>query len=123
MPCFHATAMVAAVVLLTPGIWGGEHARMVVTDTGARIEYECAESTIDQPITLDAHGNFSAKGVYTSHSGGSRRDDGAGGAPVRYSGRVRSGTMKLTVRLERGNQPIAVLTLKRGVDPLLTSCR
>ena len=113
----------AAVVALAPGLWGGDHLRMMVSDTGARLEYECAESTIDRPIALDSRGNFTSKGRYFARRGGPRRGDESGGVRVRYAGRVSADTMTLTVRLERERQPLGVFALRRGVDPLLATCR
>ena len=39
------------------GSWGGEHIRMIVTKTGAKIEYDCALGTIDEALLLDKDGN------------------------------------------------------------------
>jgi len=38
---------------LARGVWGGQHIRAEVTDSGADIEFDCAHGTIDQPIVLD----------------------------------------------------------------------
>src|SRR4029453_3438786 len=54
------------------GLWGGDHVRLMVSRTGARLEYDCADSTIDEPITLDAKGKFTAKGSYTPGAGAHR---------------------------------------------------
>lgn len=119
----HAAAVVLAIAALAPGVWGGDHLRMVVSDTGARLEYECAESTIDRPIAPDSRGNFTARGRYFARRGGPRRADQAGGVRVRYTGHVSADTMTLTVRLERERQPVGVYSLRRGVDALLATCR
>src|ERR1700730_845698 len=37
-----------------PGIWGGDHVGVTVTETGSTLEYDCAAGTIDQPFVLDA---------------------------------------------------------------------
>src|SRR4030095_13041289 len=82
---------------MAPGLWGGDHVRMIVSRTGARLEYDCADSTIDEPITLDAKGKFTAKGSYTPDRGGPRRSGPTPAARARYVGEVSADTMKLTV--------------------------
>jgi hypothetical protein len=96
---------------------------MMVSRTGARLEYDCADSTIDEPITLDAKGKFTAKGSYTPDRGGPRRGGPAPAARARYVGEVSADTMKVTVTLESTKEPVGVFTLRRGEDPLLTKCR
>ena len=108
---------------IVSGLWGGDHVRMMVSDMGARLEYDCAVGTIDQPIVLDASGRFTAKGSYTPERGGPSRDGSTAVARARYVGRVGGDTMKLTVTLETGKEPVGVFTLKRGDDVLLTKCR
>ena len=108
---------------MAPGLWGGDHVRMMVSRTGARLEYDCADSTIDEPITLDAKGKFNAKGSYTPDRGGPRRGGPTPAARARYVGEVSADTMKLTVTLESTKEPVGAFTLRRGEDPLLTKCR
>jgi hypothetical protein len=108
---------------ISPGLWGGNHVRMIVTDAGARVEYDCATGTIDEPIALDARGTFATKGSYTPEHGGPRREPPTAVARARYVGRVDGDTMKLTVTLHTGKKPIGTFTLKRGDDVLLPRCR
>ena len=108
---------------LAPGVWGGDHVRMVVSRIGARLEYDCAASMIDQPIILDAAGRFTAKGSYTPERGGPQGFGQAAALRARYVGRVRADVMRLTVTLENAKEPVGVFMLRRGDDPLLTKCR
>ena len=108
---------------MAPGLWGGDHVRMMVSRTGARLEYDCADSTIEQPIILDAKGKFTAKGSYRPDRGGPRRSGPTATERARYVGEVSADTMRLTVTLESTKQPVGVFTLRRGDDPLLTKCR
>ena len=105
------------------GLWGGEHVRMVVSDVGARLEYDCASGTVDQPMILDARGRFDVRGSYTLDRGGPRRQEQAAAGRARYVGRVDGNMMRLTVTLATGNEPVGVFTLTRDQDPLLTKCR
>lgn len=108
---------------LPPGLWGGEHVRMVVSTRGALLEYECASGKIDGRIILDVRGEFNTQGSYVPEHGGPRRDGDAVATRARYAGRVSGDTMRLTVRLGHGKKPVGVFTLTRGNDPLLTKCR
>jgi len=115
--------MIIALVAISPGVWGGAHIRMSVTDTGARIEYDCATGTIDEPIVVGARGMFAAKGSFTPLHGGPRRERSTAEGRARYVGRVTGDTMKLTVTLDTDKKPIGTFTLKRGSDVLLPECR
>jgi hypothetical protein len=108
---------------LAAGLWGGEHVRMEVSRGGARLEYDCAASMIDQPIILDAAGRFTAKGFYTPERGGPQGNAQAAAVRAQYVGRVRADVMRLMVTLENAKEPVGVFTLRRGYDPLLTKCR
>jgi hypothetical protein len=108
---------------LMPGVWGGDHIRLVISRDRAQLEYDCATGTIDQPIIVDASGKFTAKGSHTPEHGGPRRNGQAAAPRARYIGRVSADTMTLTVTLEAGAERVGVFTLRRGTDPLLTKCR
>jgi len=50
------------------GVWGGEHIRMEVNDSGADIEFDCAKGSISQPLELDDKGRFKVEGIYMAES-------------------------------------------------------
>ena len=108
---------------VAPGLWGGEHVRMVVSSDGAELEYDCANGKIDQPILLDSKGGFNSLGSYTSERGGPRRNGDAALPRARYVGRVSGETMRLTVTLDNSKKTVGVFALTRGTDSLLTKCR
>jgi len=56
--------------------------------TARQRSVQIADSTIDQPITLDAKGQFTAKGSYTPDRGGPCRSGPAPAARARYVGEV-----------------------------------
>jgi hypothetical protein len=97
--------------------------RMIVSRSGAQLEFDCAGGTIERPIDVDTRGRFAAKGSFTPERGGPRRDDRVAAAPARFVGQIRGDTMKLSVTLESARQPVGAFTLTRGNDPLLTKCR
>jgi hypothetical protein len=108
---------------VSPGLWGGEHVRMIVSSGGALLEYDCASGKIDRPIIVDVRGGFNAQGSYVSEHGGPRRNGDTALTRARYVGRVSGNTMRLTVMLEHSEKPVGVFALTRGNDPLLTKCR
>lgn len=109
---------------LAAGVWGGDHIRLEVTDGGAAVEYDCASSTIDQPIALDAHGNFDVKGKYAAqHAGPIRRDEEANNHPARYVGRVKGDEMTLSVTLTDTKETVGAYTLTRGSEGRVMKCR
>jgi len=109
---------------LRVGLWGGEHIRMDVTETGATIEYDCAHGTIEQRITLDRRGWFNVSGKQAAEHGGPvRQNEELAGDPVRFSGQVNGKTMKLTVRNTVTKELVGIFTLVYGADPKLRKCR
>jgi hypothetical protein len=58
------------------GVWGGEHIRVEVSDSGADIEFDCARGTISQPLTLDAQGRFKLQGTYKAETPAPAADGG-----------------------------------------------
>ena len=109
--------------LLPGGVWGGEHIKLDVHDTGAGFEFDCAHSTVSKPITLDGRNHFEAEGVYIREHGGPERPGQAPDShPVRYAGRVEGDEMTVTVTLTDINRTIGTFTLVRGAAPMLMKC-
>lgn len=106
------------------GVWGGEHIRVQVTESGASIEYDCAHGMIDQPLTLDARGRFEVNGTHVRERGGPvRRDDKPDSHPARYTGRVEGRTMTLTVTLTDTQGASDTYTLMQGDGGRIYKCR
>jgi len=109
---------------LTPGVWGGEHIRFEVTETGANVEYDCAHGTVEGKIVVDAQGRFHVYGLhYEEHGGPVRPGDDAGGYRVRLSGRVGGSLMKLTVTRAGTREVVGTFDLARDREPFLVKCR
>jgi hypothetical protein len=105
------------------GVWGGEHIRLQVTESGASIEYDCAHGTINQPLTLDGQGRFEVTGTHTrEHGGPVRRDDVPDSYPARYTGRVEGQTMTLTVTLSDAGTDVGTYTLTQGSEGRIRKC-
>jgi hypothetical protein len=108
---------------VTNGIWGGEHVRLEVTDTGATIEYDCGSGTIDEPLVLDRSRRFAVGGHHVPGRGGPVRREEPPPAAARYTGRVTGTTMTLTVTVEGNKDPYGTFTLSHGADVALMTCR
>ena len=77
------------------GEWGGRNLELVVGGTSASGTFKCgAMGRIEQPLVLDASGEFDAPGTYDPVlvTGGPR--------PARYSGSLSGSTLVVTVTLQ-----------------------
>ena len=107
---------------LAPGVWGGEHITLQISEAGGDVEFDCAHGQITQPIVIDEHGNFDLAGTFTAEHGGPvRRDEQTPDTPARYSGHVDGSTMSLTVKV--GKETVGTFALSRGAQVNLTKCR
>lgn len=83
---------------VTNGNWGGQNARLEVSEGGAQIQFGCARGSIEGPVTVDSEGRFNAKGTFTAEGMGPRNEDDPPKArPAVYSGVVSEKKMTLTV--------------------------
>ncbi len=105
------------------GMWGGKHVGLEVTADGAIVQYDCANGTINQPITPDKDGRFDVKGTHvTERPGPARIGREDKGQPARYTGSVNETGMTLTVTLTGTNETVGTFTLKHGVFPQIVKC-
>lgn len=105
------------------GKWGGEHIGMVVSDSSATLEYDCAHGTIDEPIIPDAEGKFEVSGVHIfEHGGPIRIDEIPDEHPALYKGHIVGNKMTLILVLTDTDTEIDTFSLTRGVDPLIYKC-
>ena len=108
---------------VSAGNWGATGIAMEVTESGARIEYDCAHGTIDQPLVLDAEGRLDVKGLhFREHGGPVREGEESSGVPVRYVGQVTGDTLTLTVKPEGSDSPIGNYQLVRGRMGRIRKC-
>jgi len=133
---FFATALVALLACgensptspaipqrLPAGNWGGDHIGMVVTDASAKIEFDCASGTIDEPIALDRLGRFEKMGTYTQgHGGPIRVDEPPDLHPARYSGSSDGRVLIVTVHLTDTQRQIGTFTAALGRNPFVVKC-
>lgn len=105
------------------GKWGGEHIGILVSDSSATLEYDCAHGTIGEPITPDVDGKFEVSGVHVfEHGGPIRSDETPDEHPALYKGHIVGNEMTFILVLTDTDTEIGTFSLTRGVDPLIHKC-
>lgn len=108
---------------LPEGSWGGQHIGMVVTDTGATIQYDCALGTIAGPLVLDPSGAFRWEGVhYPGHGGPVRIDEPPNAHAAIYTGHATSDRLTLTLQVPDLGMAPQTFTLVRGGSAMVMRC-
>lgn len=109
--------------VIGPGPWGGAHVSMQITAAGARLEYDCAEGAIEEPLLPDAEGRFTAVGSHTpGHGGPIREGEILPAYRARYDGHVSGDRMTLTVTLTETRVVLGSFELRRGSSGQLVRC-
>ena len=115
--------LLAAVIAPQTVVWGGDHVELEVTESGARIEFDCAHGTIDEPVRVDTKGAFALKGTLTPERGPSRDGDASRAPKVTYAGTIIDDTMTLRVVIAGEDQPGPAYQLGRGRRGNVRKCR
>ncbi|HVR80914.1 MAG TPA: hypothetical protein VHF02_02315 [Luteimonas sp.] len=103
------------------GNWGGAHVTLTLTDSGGRIEYDCASGTLDAAIRPDADGAFSVNGHHVSEHGGPVRvGEVPDTSPAVYVGTAAGGRM--TLRIRTGQTTLGPFVLTRDAPAQLLKC-
>jgi hypothetical protein len=106
------------------GVWGGEHIRMEVSDSGADIEFDCARGSISQRLELDDKGRFQVQGIYMAESPAPAAVDGrltASGVKATYTGTLNGSSLHLEVFIEGQDTP-RTFDLVQGDQGHLAKC-
>ena len=108
-----------------PGtIWGGEHVRLQITETGAALEFDCASGATPQLLVTNAQGAFKVNGTFTRERGGPvRKDNPNTAAPATYTGTFTGDTMKLSVMTGSANETVGDFVLVRGNPGHVVKCK
>lgn len=106
------------------GSWGGKHIQLVVIESGATVEYDCASGTIDEPLLLDKDGNFEACGIHVFERGGPRRlgEPPPKRHPAQYQGWTDGSQMSLTVNLLDTGEVVGSFSLGLSRPPQIEKC-
>jgi hypothetical protein len=109
--------------LVATGKWGGQNVQLDVTEEGAQLRFSCARGKIEQPLTLDAEGHFSAKGTFVAGAmGPTREDDPPRSRAAVYSGAVRDDHMTLTVTVVDSKEEGGTFELTQGKPGHIRRC-
>jgi hypothetical protein len=112
------------------GTWGGDHIGMMVSDSSATLEYDCAHGSIDEPIEPDDNGEFEMQGIYVFEHGqqfapidgpasnGENPDE----HPALYKGRIDGKVMTLIVILTDTEKEVGSYSLTLGAVPNVNKC-
>jgi hypothetical protein len=106
------------------GVWGGEHIRMEVNDSGADIEFDCARGSISQRLELDDKGRFKVQGIYLAERPAPAAVDGgstASGVKATYTGTLSGSSLRLQVLIE-GQDTTRTFDLVQGDQGHLAKC-
>jgi len=105
------------------GKWGGEHIGIMVSDSSATLEYDCAHGTIDEPIIPDDDGKFEVSGVHVIERGGPiRSDEKLDEHPAIYRGHITGNKMALILLLTDTKTETDTFLLIRGAEPMIYKC-
>jgi hypothetical protein len=108
---------------LAVGTWGGQHIHAEVTERGADIEFDCAQGSIAQKITLDGSGHFDVGGKFSTQHPGPTRDDESSSRTVQYRGTVKEDEMDLAIFDPKTKEDLGSFKLKLGNVGRLMKCR
>ena len=106
------------------GVWGGEHIRIDVSDSGADIEFDCARGSISQRLALDAQGRFKLQGTYKAETPAPAAADGGStgsGVTATYTGVFNGSSLRLEVSIEGQDMP-RTFDLLQGDQGHLAKC-
>ena len=105
------------------GTWGGSDIELRNAGGDARLEYDCASGTIDEPLRTDRDGRFEAAGVHVlGHGGPVMEGEVPDAHPARYTGRTDGHEMTLTVTLTDTGRTIGTFSLVRGRPGTILQC-
>lgn len=115
---------VTAAKVVANGVWGGEHIRMEVNDSGADIEFDCAKGSISQRLELDDKGRFKVQGIYMAETPAPAAVDSgltASGIKATYTGTVTGSSLRLEVFIGGQDMP-RTFDLVQGEQGHLAKC-
>ena len=109
--------------VIQSGTWGGQHIGMVVSDSSATLDYDCAHGSIAEPIMADDNGTFEVNGIYVIEKGGPiRLGDIPDKHPAVYYGTIRGKEMMMIVKLTDTDAVIDTFSLTFEAEPIIHKC-
>lgn len=101
------------------GVWGGDNAGAIVTDSNAHVHIGCTAGDTKQPLVADSAGRFDATGLYniTLYPVARGPDH-----PARFFGSTDGHVMILTVALTDTAVTLGPVQLTFGQEPKMGPC-
>jgi len=93
-----------------------------VTDEGASLEFVCANGAINEPLTLNADGQFDVAGVYVREGPGPVRMDEDNRQAARYRGKVDGQVLTLTIKLGKSDETLGPFSYTFGKSARVFKC-
>ena len=104
-------------------VFGGQGIRLLVTDSGAELEFDCADGQIQESLRPAADGSFEADGTFTFGVGGPVREENPPQPePARYNGVLSGDRLTLTAFLLERETVIGPYELRRGDEAVIHRC-
>ena len=113
------SAATSARITEVVGIWGGDNAGLIVTDTDVHVHIGCTVGDAVGPIHPDADGRFEATGTYNVDAYPVNRGIIH---PAQFTGQITGQTMALTVTLTDTARVLGPVTLIYGKEPKMGPC-
>ncbi|HRK74847.1 MAG TPA: hypothetical protein PLL64_11265 [Rhodothermales bacterium] len=105
------------------GEWGSSQLALIVTQTGAIMEFGCATGTLDKPIKADKNGQFSVPGTYTPGSGVPPPEGYVPPVyPILVTGQISGQTMTVTITRADQQSEIGRFIVSKGTPAKLQKC-
>ena len=97
---------------------------LIVSDTGAEIEYDCGAGRITAPLLLDSRGNFNLPGLYMRGMPGPVPVNDSQPPPLAatYAGHTNGKTMSSTMTVTDGSIPPQSYSVTYGGNPYVVKC-
>jgi hypothetical protein len=101
------------------GVWGGDNAGAIVTDSNAHVHIGCTAGDTKQPLVADSSGRFDATGLYnvTLYPVARGPDH-----PARFFGSTDGHVMSLTIALTDTAVTLGPVELTLGQEPKMGPC-
>ena len=103
--------------------WGGDHVRLVMKDSGADLEFDCAHGEITEPLVANSEGNFNVRGTFTREAGPVLSTGGPPPRAASYVGQIVNDKMSFKIQLTDPDQTTETFHLTRGGSGRLWKCR
>lgn len=108
---------------LSAGSWGGPHVALVVTSSGARVEFDCAHATIEEAFRVAPDGTFRLRGRYARERPGPARQEEDTGSAAEFTGDVSGDSMTMRIEVEGAAEDLPAFRLTRGAPGRIVKCQ